>query len=199
MESLQELITERMSYSRYKAFCIGDFLDLASYDAIRKALDRLEDSGEIRRIIRGIYDRPRFNKRFNEYELPDIESVAKALARNYNWIICPSGNLALNLLGLSRQVPSCYTYISNGPYLTYIIAGVELRFKHSASRSIADFFPITRLLIQALKAIGRENLLYDDIVFLRSNLSEEEKGQLLRDRNKTNRWIRDVIGDICEV
>lgn len=199
MDSLQELITERMSYSRYKAFCIGDFLDLASYDAIRKALDRLEDSGEIRRIIRGIYDRPRFNKRFNEYELPDIESVAKALARNYNWIICPSGNLALNLLGLSRQVPSCYTYISNGSYLTYIIAGVELRFKHSTSRSIADFSFITMLLIQALKAIGRENLLYDDILYLRGHLTMDEKEKLLKDRHNTNRWIYDVIGDICEV
>ena len=199
MKSLQEMIIERISRSRFGAFCIGDFLDLAGYDAIRKALDRMEDSGELRRIIRGIYDRPQFNVRFQEYELPDIDAVARALARNYNWIICPSGNLALNRLGLSTQVPSCYTYISNGPYLSYMIAGVELKFKHSASRSIANFSVITMLLIQAIKAIGRENLLYDDILYLRRHLTTEEKDMLLRDRNKTNRWIYEVIGDICEV
>ena len=173
MKSLQEMIIERISRSRFGAFCIGDFLDLAGYDAIRKALDRMEDSGELRRIIRGIYDRPRFNVRFQEYELPDIDAVARALARNYNW--------------------------SNGPYLSYMIAGVELKFKHSASRSIANFSVITMLLIQAIKAIGRENLLYDDILYLRRHLTTEEKDMLLRDRNKTNRWIYEVIGDICEV
>lgn len=199
MKSLQELIIDRMSRYPHRAFCISDFLDLAGYDAIKKALDRLEDSGEIRRIIRGIYDRPRFNRRFHEYEPPDIDAVARALARNYNWIICPSGNLALNILGLSSQVPSRYIYISNGPYVSYMIAGVELRFKHSASRSIADFSFPTMLLIQALKAIGRENLLYDDILYLRGHLTMDEKEKLLKDRNKTNRWIYDVIGDICEV
>lgn len=199
MKSLQDLIIDRMSRYHHRAFCIGDFLDLAGYDAIRKALDRLEDSGEIRRIIRGIYDKPRFNGRFNEYELPDIDSVAHAIARNYNWIICPSGNLALNILGLSVQVPSSYTYISNGPYLSYTIAGVELRFKHSTSRSIANFSYITRLLIQAIKALGKENLLYDDILYLRNHLTMDEKEKLLKDRNKTNRWIYEVIGDICEV
>ena len=190
MKSLQDLIIDRMSRYHHRAFCIGDFLDLAGYDAIRKALDRLEDSGEIRRIIRGIYDKPRFNGRFNEYELPDIDSVAHAIARNYNWIICPSGNLALNILGLSSQVPSSYTYISNGPYLSYTIAGVELRFKHSTSRSIANFSYIT---------MGRENLLYEDIRYLRNHLTMDEKEKLLKDRNKTNRWIYEVIGDICEV
>lgn len=199
MKSLQKMIIDKMSQCNYGAYCISDFWDLAGYDAIRKALDRLEDSGEIRRIMRGIYDRPRFNKRFNEYELPDIEAVAQALARNYNWIICPSGNLALNILGLSTQVPSCYTYISNGPYMSYMIAGVELKFKHSTSRSIANFSFITMLLIQAIKAIGRNNLRYDDILYLRSHLTREDKEKLLQERNKTSRWFYELIGDICEV
>ena len=198
MKPLQQSIIEKMARFPHNAFCIGDFLDFAGYDTVRKTLDRLEDGGEIRRIIRGIYDRPRFNRRFHEYEPPDIDAVARALARNYNWIICPSGNLALNILGLSSQVPSRYIYISNGPYVSYMIAGVELRFKHSASRSIADFSFPTMLLIQALKAIGRENLLLDDIVYLRNHFTADEKEKLLRDRNKTNRWIYQVIGEICE-
>lgn len=38
----------------------------------------------------------------------------KAIARKYNWTIAPSGNTALNLLGLSTQVPSKWKYVSYG-------------------------------------------------------------------------------------
>ena len=31
------------------------------------------------------------------------------------------------------------------------------------------------------------------------DLAMDEKEKLLKDRNKTNRWIYEVIGDICEV
>jgi hypothetical protein len=36
---------------------------------------------------------------------PDFDQVAQAFARKFNWRIQPSGDTALNLLGLSTQVP----------------------------------------------------------------------------------------------
>ena len=195
---LQQMILDRMSYSRYGAFCIRDFLDLASYVAIRKALDRLENDGRIRRIIRGIYDKPRYSKKFNMFEAPNIENVAKSLARNYNWTICPSGNLSLNLLGLSTQIPARYIYISTGPYAEYEIDGTSLEFRHTNNMMFTDFSFITLLLIQAMKAIGRGNILYEDIEHLRAYLTNKEKRDLLKDASKTVYWIRDIIMDICE-
>lgn len=199
MESLQDRILKRISYRGRGAFCIRDFLDLATYDAIRKAIDRLEDEGKIRRIIRGIYDRPRFNERYNLFEAPDTESVAKALSRNYNWTICPSGNLALNLLGLSAQVPARYIYISTGPYVEYEIDGTILEFRHTNNMMFSDLSFITLLLIQALRAIGRKNLTYEDIEHLRIFLDGKDKRKLFDDAPKTANWIREVIYDICEV
>lgn len=44
------------------AFSPRDFLDLGSPSTIDSALHRLETRGKIRRVIRGIYDYPRFSK-----------------------------------------------------------------------------------------------------------------------------------------
>lgn len=197
--SLQYLILDRIENKQFGAFTASDFLDFARHDAVRKSLDRLENCGQIRRIIRGVYDRPKFNYRFNILESPKIEDVAYAIARQYNWHICPSGNFALNKLGLSTQVPAQYVFVSNGPYVSYIIGDTRLIFKHTTSREITMFSSITQLVIQAIKTIGRENILLDDILHLRKILSLEDKRNLLVDGTKTNIWIYEVIKEICEV
>ena len=88
------------------AFIKSDFLDVADTLSINNALSRLADKGKIRRIIRGIYNCPQFSKLIQEYEAPNMEQVAKAIARNFGWNIVPCGDTALNLLGLSTQVPA---------------------------------------------------------------------------------------------
>ena len=95
-------------------FISSDFLDIADYETVRKSLNRLVNEGVIHRIVNGVYYRPRYIELIGEYEAPSINEVATAIARKYNWTIAPSGNTALNLLGLSTQVPSQWTYISDG-------------------------------------------------------------------------------------
>ncbi len=196
---LQDEILKRIGKENLGAFTSSDFLDLASYSAIRKSLDRLEDCGKIRRVIRGVYDRPNFNKRFNMLESPNIEAVAFAIARQNNWWICPSGNYVLNKLGLSTQVPAQYVFVSNGPYVSYLIDGTRLIFKRTTSKEITSFSYITQLVIQAIKTIGRENILLDDILHLRKVLDSNDKKTLFIEGRRTSIWIYEVIKKICEV
>ena len=85
------------------AFSPRDFLDLGGRPTVDSALHRLEKRGEIRRGIRGIYDYPRFSKLLDQHLSPDIDQVARALARKFRWRIQPSGATALNFLGLSTH------------------------------------------------------------------------------------------------
>jgi hypothetical protein len=75
----------------------------------------LPASEYIRRVIRGVYDKPKYSTLLQEYSAPNPNEIADALARNYSWTIAPTGNTALNLLGLSTQVPANWSYISSGP------------------------------------------------------------------------------------
>src|SRR5664280_1762214 len=86
-------------------FITSDFLDIADTQTVNKALSRLTEDNKIRRILRGLYDCPRYSELLQECTSPRMEAVAKAIARNFGWTIVPCGDTALNMLGLSTQVP----------------------------------------------------------------------------------------------
>ena len=85
-------------------FISSDFADIADTETIRRNLNRLTQAGMLRRILKGVYEKPKYSKLLDEYVAADPEAVANALARSYHWTIAPCGNTALNLLGLSTQV-----------------------------------------------------------------------------------------------
>jgi hypothetical protein len=95
-------IKERIdNFNNNKVFISSDFIDIADYETVRKTLNRLTNSEKIQKIVKGIYYNPKYTELIEEYEAPSVHEVAKVIARKYNWTIAPSGNTALNLLGLS--------------------------------------------------------------------------------------------------
>lgn len=179
-------------------FIVSDFLDFAGNDAIKQNLKRFADEGLIQRIATGLYYKPRYSDLLRENEAVDLNEVAKAIARNYNWSIAPSGENSLNMLGLSTQVPAYYEYISSGPYRDYYIDNMPLRFLHRNLKETQGFSPITALVIQALKSIGKENVTPKHIEILKSRISNEDKTILLTEAKKTTAWIYQTIKDICK-
>ena len=97
-------------------FVAADFADLTDKAIANVVLTRLESEGIIRRVLRGVYDKPEYNEFLKEYVAPIPDNVAHALARNYGWTIVPCGDTALNLLGLSTQVPATWVYVSDVTY-----------------------------------------------------------------------------------
>lgn len=65
----------------------ADFLDLAGRDAVDKTLQRLVKWGELRRIDRGLYDKPQINsltRQDNAPEPPPFDAVVEAIAELQN-------------------------------------------------------------------------------------------------------------------
>lgn len=85
-------------------------------------------AGRIRHVCRGVYDHPPFSDLLQQPLCPDIDQVAHALGRKFNWRIQPSGVAALNMLGLSTQVPGRWVYLSDGPNREYAIGKTLLVF-----------------------------------------------------------------------
>jgi hypothetical protein len=143
---------------RGSAFTPKDFLDIASHETARKVLSRLADKGTIRRLIRGVYDYPAFSTLLNAPASPDPDAIARAIARAHGWTILPSGETALNLLGLSTQVPAQWQYFSDGPAKTYERLSGTLAFKHRSNKETTVLSPKTALLVQALKTLGEKRV-----------------------------------------
>ena len=178
-------------------FVVSDFLDFGGNDAIKQNLKRFADEGLILRIATGLYYKPKYSELLRENEAVDLNEAAKAIARNYNWSITPSGENSLNMLGLSTQVPAYYEYISSGPYRDYYIDNMPLRFLHRNLKETQGYSPITALVIQALKSIGKENVTPKHIEILKNRISSEDKTILLTEAKKTTAWIYQTIKDIC--
>ncbi len=180
-------------------FIANDFFDIAGYETIRSTLNRLVESKEITRIMNGIYFKTRYIELIDEYTTPSIDEVAKAIARKYNWTIAPSGNTALNLLGLSTQVSATWSYISDGRYANFTIGNTIIEFKRRTNGDISKMSTMTAMIIQAIKAIGKDNVTEKEINFLKAKISPKEKEELLYNAKSTSVWVYYIIMKICEV
>ena len=179
-------------------FVPSDFFDIAEAVKINMCLSRLKENGELVSIMRGIFAKPRYSALLKKNVPPYSDDIAKAIARNYGWTIIPCGDTALNILGLSAQVPAVWLYVSDGPYKKYNAAGVTLQFKHTDSKNeIAAVSYKTALIVQALKALGKGGVEDHHIQHLSTILSQEEKDEMLAESQRITAWVYEMIKRIC--
>ena len=198
MQAIEQKIISRI-YGRGRgwAFTKIDFVTDFGEANIHKSLSVLTHAGTIRRVCVGVYDYPRQSELLGQLS-PDIDQVAQALARKFNWRIQPAGDTALNLLGLSTQVPGKWLYLSNGPSRKYVIADQELVFRKAALKDSGFALRESSLLVPAIKALGKEHVDAAVIEKLRQWLDPKLRNRLLRDTRMVTGWIYEIIKQICE-
>ena len=179
-------------------FVSTDFTDITDKKTVNMGLIRLADEGLIKKILFGVYYKPEFSKLLGETVAPSPNKVAHALARNFGWTIVPCGDTALNLLGLSTQVPSQWVYVSDGAYKEYTFDNTTIKFKRTTNKEISKVSYKTALTIQALKALGKENITEQVISRLKKILTDEEKEKMLAESKSATSWVLELIKIICK-
>lgn len=202
MQAIEEKILSRI-YGRGRgwAFTKTDFVAEFGETNIHQALSSLARAGTIRRVVRGVYDYPRFSQLLGQALSPDVDQVAHALARKFNWRIQPSGNAALNLLGLSTQVPGRWVYLSDGPSKTYHLGedGHQvLVFKKAPLKETGFKQRESGLLVHGLKALGKERVDSDVIATLQAQIPARQCARILDDTRTVPGWILQIIKQVCE-
>ena len=192
------VIREKINQSEYGTVYVAvDFVDISDKTNINAYLARLAEEGLIRRVMRGVYYKAEYNEMLGEYVTPTVDNVAQALARNFGWTIVPCGDVALNILGLSTQVPATYVYVSDGTYKEYTFHNITIQFKRTTNREVSKLSYETALVIQALKALGKDQINDSVITRLQSILTAEEKATMLSEAKTATAWIYDYIKQIC--
>ena len=156
-------------------FIVSDFADVADSETIRRNLNRLVQAGTLRRILKGVFEKPKYSKLLGEYVAADPDAVA-----------------------LSTQVTAVWSYISDGPYKTYEWDKTKIEFKHRTNKEVTGLSPMTILVIQALKTLGKEHVDEKTIRVLSRRLNEDEKAALLAEGAEATDWIYTVIKEICK-
>ena len=197
MDSIINQIENIMSENQGKIFSINDFYNLGTKNTIKSALYRLNEKNHITRLLDGLYIKPKYSKVLKEYSYPDANEVAEKIADKFSWTIAPTGDTALNYTGLSTQVPNEYKYISDGAYREYLYRDKKLVFKHTTNRNISAYSKKLSIIIQAIKALGKDNISEENIKKL-AIYSKGVKEELKKDTLKLPFWIREVLEKIWE-
>jgi hypothetical protein len=193
-----KVISRIYGHGKGWVFSQKDLADCGTAMAVNKSLLRLRQKGTIRLLFRGIYEYPRFSKLLGETASPAPQKIAYAVARKFGWSIYPTGETALNLLGLSNQVPAKHIYFSDGPSKKYTWNKSEMIFKKRAIKETSVLSAQTALVVQALKALGKENVGDDVITFLKTKLSAKGKSTALREARYVTSWVYDIIKKVAK-
>jgi len=192
-----QIIKKIKKARRGTLFFNESFLTIGQTDAIRKALERLVKSGEIQRVAVGIYVRPEIDPVIGKVS-PGIESIVMAIAKRDKARIVPTGIYALNRLGLSTQVPMNVVYLTDGAPRKIQIAGRRVTLKKTTPKNVAAIGEISRLVIQALREIGKDKITEQEIEHLQQLLLKEKPVRLEHDFHLAPAWIREIMRPVLK-
>jgi hypothetical protein len=198
--TLAQEIRQRLRAGKEGAvFVTHDFLDLGTRAAVDQTLSRLAARGEVRRIGRGIYDRPRTNPLLGVTVAPAPDDVARAVANSGTSRLQVAGAQAVNALGLSEQVPARIVYLTDGTPRTLRLGGQTIVFRRTSPRNLATAGRTSGTVIQALRHLGKQNVDGEVIKRLRKSLSAQEKATLKEDRLYAPGWMQRVFDRILDL
>lgn len=180
MNVTDNVVHERiLSLERGAIFFPSDFDDIATDTAARQTLSRMVKSGEIIRVSRGIYCYPRSNPALGlDIIPPSAEDIAQRVAERDKVKIIPTGDQALNQLGLSTQVPGNAVYITNGARKKIKLGnGRSIVFRESNEFRLFDFKSrVMMLAVSAMRSIGKDKIADNILIAIRKivrNVSPE--------------------------
>jgi len=119
-----------------KVWTPTDFVDLASRDAVDKTLQRLTNAKNLRRIDRGLYDQPGFNKLTQKPNPPDPRSVIDAVGRRDQTRMLVDGMTAANDLGLTDAVPAKIVVHTDARKQPIKLGNVTITFRLTAASKL---------------------------------------------------------------
>jgi len=193
MQSIEKQI-EKSIKSKPKGSLVlpDDYLSFGSSDAVRKALDRLQDKKVLLRMAQGIYVRPKISKLIGQL-VPSAEEVAEAIAKRDKIRTVPTGSYALNALGLSTQVPMNIVLLTDGSPREIKIGKRKIKFKKTTPKNLMAKGIISRLVIQALKEIGNGKVTEAEEKKILDLLTKENERDLHHDIALSPVWIQKIM------
>jgi hypothetical protein len=191
--SIENLLFAKMKRGGPGTLYFNEQFDgIAENASIRKALQRLTQNKIIVRVAQGIYVIPKQSKLVG-IVLPGANDVAKAIAKRDRARIIPTGVQAINLLGLSTQVPINLVYLTDGAPRVVKVGKQTIKLKKTVPKNLCAKGQISGLVIQALKTIGKVKVNESELKKIRQQLKKEKPENLVHDIKLAPAWIAEIM------
>lgn len=174
-----------------------DFNELGNVSTVERVLSRLVESGDIKRIRRGIYYVPE-HSRWGEVP-PSQSAVVNALARSMNINFVPDGANALHQLGLTKQIPMKQVYLTDKQISTISIGKVNIEFRKVSPQKLSGSDSIAGVYLSAIEYLGKEEALQESVKSqVASTLDKSTLNELKYASQNRSAWVREVVNDIVK-
>jgi len=177
-------------------FAPSDLLDLGSRASVDQTLSRLADQGVIRRLTRGLYDYPKISARFGMVQ-PPIDDIARAIAHKDHYVLLMSQAAAANKFGISTQVPSKPTYMTDGPTRTRTVGKQVIQFRNASRKTLTGAGQKSGAVFQALRYVGKDGVTDFVIDKLAGALSNKDRDLLVKQSRDLPAWMQPVVQQIA--
>lgn len=201
MESIDEKIIKSISKrGRGSIIFSSDFIDMGEHKTVLKSLERLTRSGKIIRLARGVYCYPKQDRKLGLGVLyPSYDEIAMGIARRDKARITPTGAYAMNILGLTTQIPMNIVFLTDGsPRKIKMLNGHQITFKHTVPKNLSFQDKTAQLITFALRDLGQSNVNDWHKEILRGILEKIPESRISNDYKLMPVWIRTIIKDIYE-
>ena len=202
LKTLPDRLRARVDDAPRQVWTPADFADIGGRAAVDKALQRMVTSGQLRRIQRGLYDKPSQNALTGKSTVPDYRAVIDAIARRdqVRWLI--DGMTAANTLGLTNAVPAKIEVLVDARLKPVTLDNQKIVFKQAAPSRLYWAGRPGMYLVQALPWLhdvmssDEEQAAVQSAV--RRLLASHETGPALLDDLKsgfaaTPIWMQDIL------
>ena len=196
MQTIEDKILARLKGGgRGRIFFPADFSNLGEPRSVLKALERMTNEEKIVRVAKGIYCYPKNDRRLGLGVIyPSIDEIAQAVARRDQARIVPTGAQAMNLLGLSEQVPMNAVYLTDGSARKLKLYGERgITFQHTAPKNLVFSNELAMLITFAMREVGAENVTEEMIATINALLHQEPKEHIMKDMALMPEWIGKIV------
>jgi hypothetical protein len=175
---------------------IDDFLDVFEYENARKALQRVYGSGEIMRLGRGMYYKPKESELLGILK-PSAEQIAEAIAKRDKARIIPTGSYAQYRLGLTTQIPMNVVYLTDGSPRKVQVGNQKITFKKTSPKNLSVEHNLTSLIIQAMREFGEGKVAPEHLNQITEVIKNSNESTMIRENIRyAPAWIKKHIFNI---
>ena len=189
---VSHLVAQRLKHLRKgRPFSIRCLAELGSSSAISKAVAQLVRRGELERVYRGIYMRPKYSQYTGRVRRSGPWDLVHLIARQNRWALQIHGADAVRRFGLSTQMPVIPIYYTSGSSRSLFVGKAEIRLVHAAPMLMQHAGTRVGVAISALFYLGKGGTTPEHVAVIKKALSPEDLSKLVACRMP--KWMRAAL------
>jgi predicted transcriptional regulator of viral defense system len=195
-KSVKNQVQTKISKASFgEIFFLDDFEKYGSADNIRKVLSRFEKEDIVERLAHGIYIKPKKDPLLGTL-YPNIEEIAREIAKRDKARIAPIGVMALYLLGLTTQVPLKAVYLTDGSQREVKIGNRAIKFKRTVPKSFAIKDELLHLIVQAFREKGQREITEEFLKTIKYSIAKLDEKVMRNQLGYAPVWIQKQINNL---